>query len=414
MNERLRRILLITGFVVVVLGMFYAIYLIFFKSSGQQGNGNANTSNINGLPVPGNGNINRVSNNNTNGLPTTNTVVTTPDQTANGGPTIVQTMVKNATSSPIVTTSGDLAYYDRPTGKFFRLGPDGITRTLMTDAVYKDVQSISWDPAGSKAVLGFPDGTKIMYDFNSKKQTKLASELDNFTFSPDGNSLASKFLDSKNPDNQWLMVSKPDGTGAQSVEQLGENASKVNTVWSPRADIVATYEKAISANSSEIIFLGQNGENLPSATINGRGFVPNWSPDGNRMLFSTYSEDSDNAPMLSIMDGTTENVGKNIVELDISTRADKCVFSQDNHTVYCAVPYYPVANSGPVPSLGYSVPDNIYAIDLLRGSSTLIAKPVNEQRQLKFTIGKLKLSADESYLYFTDANTDYLDRIALR
>jgi len=409
MSERIRRILLIVAFVLVVVGLFWLIYLVFFRSSPVT-NGNTNTANINGLPPLANGNVNRTPGTNVNTLPLVNT---NPDRFANGGPTVVEPVISTPTSGATVTTGGELAYYDRPSGKFFKIGADGVTKTALTDAVYKEVETVTWDRAGNKAVLTFPDDSKVMYDFVQKRQVTLPRELNEFMFSPDGNQLVSKYLDVKDADNQWLMVTKADGTGAQSVEQLGENARKVTSSWSPNNTVVATYEKSVTSSTSEIIFLGKNGENLPSTQVDGRGFLPNWTPDGTRLLYSVYNEFTDNAHHLYIMDGTAEGLGRNIIDLGLDTRADKCTFSQDNYTVYCAVPYYPVSDSGPVPSLGYSVPDNIYKIDLLRGSTELIASPVDEGRRRRYSIGTMNLNQEESILYFTDVQTGYVNRILL-
>lgn len=414
MNERLRRFLLIAGFILVVAGMVFAIYWVFFRGQPTTpGVKNANTGNINGLPPISNGNTNRTPTGNINGLPLTNTS-TGPSRFANGGATIAEPVTTVPTSGPTVSTNGDLVYYDRPTGKFFRQSSDGTNKSVLTDAVYRDVETITWDPNGTKAVLTFPDDSKVLYDFNQKKQYTLPRELNEFSFSPNGDQLASKYLDAQHPDNQWLMVSRPDGTGAQSIEQLGENARKVTTSWSPNNSVIATFEQSTNASSSEIIFLGKSGENLPSAQVDGRGFIPNWSPDGNRVLYSTYSDVTDNAPHLYLMDGSADRLGQNILDLNLDTRADKCVFSQDNHTVFCAVPYYPVSNSGPQPSLAFSVPDNIYSIDLLRGSATLVARPVDGSQRQRFSMGSIKLSTDESTLYFTDTQTGYLHRLLLR
>lgn len=409
MNERLRRILFIIAFVLVVVGMFWLIYFIFFRSSPVT-NGNTNTANVNGLPPLANGNVNRTPGANVNSVPVVNT---NPDRYANGGPTVVEPVIPTPTAGATVTSGGDLSYYDRPTGKFFKIGADGVSKIALTDAVYREVETVTWNRDGDKAVLTFPDDSKIMYDFAAKKQVTLPRELNEFMFSPNGDQLVSKYLDGKDPDNQWLMVTNADGTNAQSVEQLGENARKVTSSWSPNNTVVATYEKSVTGSTTEIIFLGKNNENLPSAEVDGRGFIPNWTPDGSRILYSVYNEFTDNAHHLYIMDGSPDNLGRNIIDLGLDTRADKCTFSQDNYTVYCAVPYYPVTDSGPVPSLGYSVPDNIYKIDLLRGSTELIASPVDDSRRRRFSIGTMHLNLEESVLYFTDVQTGYVNRILL-
>ncbi len=413
MNERLKRALIITGFVLVVIGMFVVIYFVFFRSTDQL-NGNTNQpGNINGLPNANNGNRNASTGSNVNSLPVTNTSASGPSKYADGGATLVETVVNTPVAGQTVSNTGSLQYYDRQTGKFFQVSADGMSTKVMTDAIYKDLDTVTWDPSGTKAILQFPDGSKVLYNFATKKQSTLPRELDNFSFSPTGSQIVSKYLDAKHLDNQWLMVSNPDGTGSQSVEQLAENADKVIAAWSPNNAVVGTYERSSTSSSSDIIFLGKNNENYPLVTVDGKGFTPNWSPDGSKILYSVYSDDTNNAAHLYIMNGDVNTLGQNIIDLNLNTSANKCAFSQDNYTIYCAVPYYTVENSGPIPSLGYSVPDNLYAIDMLRGTTTLLARPVDEHSLQQYSVGSIRLSGDESAIYFTDANTGKLHRILL-
>jgi Tol biopolymer transport system component len=335
-----------------------------------------------------------------------------PTHIADGGAVLVDTLVPGNAGSIAATNQG-LAYYDEATGQFYVISPDGSTKTLMTDAKYPQVQNIDWAKDGMQAVLTFPDNTKVIYNFATKKQISLPTEYSGFSFSPDGGELVSKYLDASNKDNQWLVVTTNTGTSAQSVEQLGRNADYVTSSWSPNNTVIASYEKATNTDQSEIIFLGKNGENLPSATIPGKGFEPLWSSDGQHILFSAYSSVTNDNPHLYLMNGSSSSLGQNIIDLGLDTWAHKCVFSQNGYTVYCAVPYYLNAGSGPQPSLSSSIPDNIYEINLVRGTSNMIAMPVDSSGAQRFSIGALRLSPDESNLMFLDQQTGSVQRIQL-
>ena len=60
MNPKLKRALLIAGFILVVAGFFFAIWYVFFRPGLPLGNTNRPGGITNGLPTPGNGNVNRV------------------------------------------------------------------------------------------------------------------------------------------------------------------------------------------------------------------------------------------------------------------------------------------------------------------------------------------------------------------
>jgi len=415
MSERLKRILLISGFALVIVGMLFAIYWVFFRPTSTPV-GNVNLGNINGLPGVGNGNVSVLPNQNSSNLPfidTSNTNVGL-SRVADGGATVADTVVAGNAGSIDSGAGRGLQYYDEETGSFFVLSPDGTTRTLMTDAKYPAAEDIAWSPDGQQAVLTFPDNSKIVYDFVKKKQTSLAPELNNFSFDSSGKNLVSKYLDPVDKSNQWLIVSKNDGTSPQSIEPLGENADSVIPAWSPNNQVIATYEDAVSNSQSSVLFLGRNGENLPSVNIQGRGFLPLWSPDGRKVLYSSYSELTNDSPHLYIMDGGTDSLGRNIIDLGLDTWANKCVFSQNGYSIYCAVPYYLRAGSGLQPSLSDDIPDNIYEINLLRGSTRLLARPVDSLGAQRFSIGALRLSADESSLFFLDKQTGSVQRVQLK
>lgn len=416
MNPTIRRALIIAGFVAVTVGWFTVIYLVFFRPGPPLALTNNTNGLVNGLPVPGNGNVNRVVPvGNVNALPNINGTAVGPSAIARGGATTVAEITATASSGlTTLTDQSGLQYYDQATGQFFKLSADGSQKTILTSDTYPGVQTVAWSPNGKQAILAFPDDSKVLYDFQTKKQTTLPKELHDFSFSPQSDQIVSKYLDPTNTDNQWLVISKPDGSQSLTVEQLGANAGSVTTGWSPNNQIVATYQKSTNSDQSDIFFLGNQGQNLPSVTVQGRGLVPTWSPDGRRFLYSTYSSMTDDNPHLYIMNGQPDQLGAGLLDLGLDTRADKCTFSQNGYSIYCAVPYYLNPGSGPQPSLSSTIPDNIYKIDLLTNTSSLIARPVDQHQTQRFSATSMQLSPSEDVLFFTDTRTGTIQSIRLR
>lgn len=416
MNSTLRRAALILGFVGLVIVFGFLIWYIFFRPSGTLVTNNGRVGNINGLPLPQNGNVNRARpGQDVNSLPLVNTTAPEPSTIANGGSTYVTPVTTTPASGLTVNPDGgNLQYYDRETGMFYSLNPDGTTKTPLSDAVYKDVQNITWAPNGKQAILGFPDGAKILYDFTNKRQTTMPSELDDFSFAPQSDQIASKYLDNRDPENQWLVVSKPDGTQPQTAEHLGANADKVTVSWSPNNQIIGMYAKGSGTDQTDLVFLGANDENFPSVTVYGRGFIPSWGPDGRSLLYSIYSPLTSDNPHLYLMNGSPDNLGSNNLDLNLDTRADKCTFSSSGYSIYCAVPYYLNAGSGPQPELSADIPDRIYRIDIRSGTTSLIALPVDDKKAMRYSATNLQVTSDESALFFTDATTGTVQRVQLR
>lgn len=413
-----KKILLGILFVAVAVGFGYLIFRYFFFPPPDNAN-NAN-GNINGV-LPNVNMANRpVANANVNGnlnvnagLPNINGVYVAPSEVASGGYTQAsQVISQSAESVALAGNKKDVVYYDPITGEFRRISADGSSQTLLTQDKYPQAEKVDWSPGRDKAVLSFPDRSKIVYDFNQGKQYSLPKETNEFSFSPAGNQLAYKYQGANEGEN-WLAVSSPDGSGAKVVESLGDYADAVKVDWSPNNQIIASYAKGANANQQEIVFLGGNDENFPSVKVGGMNFQDTWSPAGDKILYSVSSQDTDYNPTLWLMDGTTGNLGGSQQDLGLNTWPSKCAFGS-LEAIYCAVPSYMPSGSDLYPELADTVPDEFYRIDLRTGAKTLLAIPVNASGYGSFTADNVYLSADEELLFFTDKATGRLYKIRLK
>lgn len=415
MSVNLRKILIVFGFIVIVAALGFLIYLFFFSGPiiTPSTNSNINTGEINGnLPISGpyaNGNLAA----NVNGqLPISgninlNTNTDVNQQTSGGKETLAKPLTQTLANDVTLAPNGqDLFYYNPQDGKFYRLGPDG-KLTQLSNEVFHDVSNVYWSPNKNQAILEYPDNYKIVYDFEKQKQiATLPRHWQDFSFSPDGSRFAGKSL-GLDSNNRWLMVANNDGSGAQTVELLGDNADKVQVDWSPNNQMVATYTESKDFDKQTLFFVGQHGENFKSLTIDGRGLQSQWSPQGNRLLYSVYSSDSDYKPTLWLADLQGDNLlGKK--NLTINTWAEKCGF-YDNETVYCAVPQKLESGSGLSPETARTTPDDIYKINLTSG----LVDKLNVSTY-GHSAEKITLSKDGQYLYFTDINDGRLYQINLK
>ncbi len=409
-----RRILLITAFVIGILAIGALLFVVFFRSEEPTPNANTN-ENTNAVLPNLNGNVNRPVGNANVVLPNVNArnvnggaganVNAAPGTVANGGDTQVQTLVTANAMATIVDAKGNIRYYDKTTGQFYRLDANG-NLVLLTQAKFLGADEIVWSAAGDQAILTFPDGSKVSYNFDTKKQATLPKEGQDFSFAPTGGQIAFKY-NASDPNSRYLVIANPDGTGMTPVEALGENGNKVNVLWSPNDQVVATYTPGLNSTTQEVYFVGKNGENFKSAVTDGRGFEGSWSPDGKRMLYSTYSADSSFNPKLHIVDAQGEEVGGNNRSLELQTWSDKCAFTKDSTVLYCAVP-----NVGQLPTgsgiyrdQAASVPDTFYKVDLRTGEQIKLASPVGSDGSRTYSALNVTLSPDGSTLYFTDGPT---------
>lgn len=414
MTEKTKRILLAIGFVLVTLFMAFLLYWVIFRPTL----GPEVIENVNELP-PG----------------------ILPETNVNGGPTVVningqevvipraelpvistvalgdRTLTTELTSNPVtnIDISADgstMRYYEPATGKFLRVNSDG-TITAISDSVFNDVQTVAWSPVKDEAILEFPDGSNIYYNFQTGKQVTLPKEYEEFSYSGTGSSIAFKYMH-VDEERRVLAVANPDGSGARTLEALGDNANKVDVNFSPDGTVAATFREFIDAQRQEVGFIGLNNENFKGMVVEGSGFDASWDPDGEQMVYSVYSTSSRLKPTLWVVDAKGNDIGKNRIDLGVNTWVDKCAFASDGGSVFCGVPKDLPNGAGIVPDLAKQTTDDIYQINLSTGQKTKVAIPVDVNGNESASVESMSVSEDGSTLYYVDALTGRLNKINLK
>lgn len=413
MELRAKKILLIIAFLGSIFLFGFLLWYFFFRAEPTE------ITNVNEVLPPGtfpatgeNVNI-PITNFNINGqFPTANInapvqPTVQPTQTAQGGVTKIQKIVTTPAKDATMSQNGkDMVYYDTSDNYFYKMGPNG-TITKLSDKKFYNVEKTYWAKDASKAIIEYPDQTKIMYDFQKGEQHTIPKHWEEFDFSPNGEEIITKSM-GIDRDTRWLAIANADGSSARRIEPMGDNYAKVNPTWSPTGKIVATYAEASGLETQDVYFIGQNNENFKSAVVEGRGFESAWSPTGSHLLYSVYSSETNYNPTLWITEGDGESIGLGRQPLGLNTWSSKCTFSS-NTKIYCAVPQSLEEGSGLIPEIANSVPDNLYEINLITGTKRMIAIP--EQNA---TMQNIMVSGDGKYLYYTDANTGQISKIDLK
>ncbi len=402
----LKKIGIIIGILVIALIIGYFIYSLFFKAAPTSTpNPVTNTQGGNGLPQAGAGTQNGVAPSSgqlpDQGQNATTQTPNTPANQAVGAATDLGLTVSDLSSA----NSGNVQFLNQADGKFYRLGADG-KPVVLSDQTFTGANSVDWSPTNDKAIIGFPDGSKILYNFTTKQQSTLPKHWEGFAFSPNGDKIVAKSI-GLDPNNRWLVVANPDGTQAKTIEPLGDNAADVISSWSPNNQTIAMDVQGTDYNSKEIVFIGQNGENFKSLTTDGRGFEPKWSPSGSELLYSVYSADNDYKPTLWLTSAQGDSIGANRRQVGLNTWADKCTYS--GASIFCAVPQSLDRGAGLFPEMANTTPDTLYRVDPQTG-----AKSIVNTGSSNFTMKNLSVSSDGTYLYFTDTQTNRLQRIKLQ
>lgn len=404
----LKTISIILGFIMVVLFLGYIIYSVFFREAKKPtGLVNVNGVLVNAGELPlANENVNRPPTANVNAVAQLPVV----SEVAKGGATLTKELVDKSVDA-VTIIGNNLRYYDKETGQFYQISPDGKIKTLLSDELFPDVKEIAWSPDASQAVLTFPDGTNILYNFSNKTQATLPKEFKEIRFSPSGAELGFEYV-TTNPDNNFLGVSKPNGSEIQRVELLGDKSRDVQVSWSPTSQVMATFRKGSGAETQEVYFIGLHGENFKLLNVEGRGFENQWSKSGDQLLYNVRSASTNYNPELWVVDYGADKTGQRPINTGLKTWSSKCAIG--GSAAFCGVPNYLPRGSGLYPELAKDSSDDFYKIDFRTGSKTKLASPVTENRIGSFNAKKVYLSPDESILYFIDNNTGKLHSIKLK
>ena len=412
MSDRVKKIIFIIVFIGITIFLGWLLYTFFINRpavtpaptgeapigglpTAGTGTGREPTVSVGGQLIPA-------------GEVTTTTPPTTVSPTAQGGRTAVSLLTNQPGSGATISADGStLVYYQPSDGKFYRVTADG-TATALSDQVFHNVETINWSSKKDKAILEYPDGANILYNFTTGKQITLPKHWEQFSFAPNNDQIAFKSMP-LDPENRWLAVAKDDGSNIKLIEPLGkEEGAVANIDWSPNNQIIATYSKSEDLERTSLYFLGLNGENFRSTLVEGRDVRPVWSPKGDLIAYSAYASLSDLKPNMWVVVGRPDSLGSNRRNLELNTWADKCTFA-DNTTLYCAVPQYLPRGAGIVPAVADTIPDDFYRVDLNSGSKTLLAVPDGS-----YVADNLIVSGDGRYLYFTERLTGRLAKINLK
>lgn len=333
----MRRTLIITGVVLVILGIGVAIYFIFFAKTSVtttpgvtfpgagQGNGGAGTPSVSGTPT---------------GKPVTIAprLVKISDGPVVPGEVVVNKSGVTASSSPETTVN----YIEKESGNVFSytVGTQALTR--INNKTIPGIQSAAWLPSGATAFVRYLSGA----NFETINTYALSAS------SSDGFFLAQDLTDVAVASTSILtLASGVNGSVASLANTNGTHPVQVFT--SPLSALRISY-----AGKGQYLAFSKPSGQLPGyaflidptghfSRISGPrdGLVALASPLGKWVLVS--STQGTTMQMELINTATNE-----VVPLPLATIADKCVWAADDSVIYCGVPM-----SAPV---GATYPDDWY------------------------------------------------------
>lgn len=400
MSERVKFTLKIVAFLVACILLAFAIYFVFFRSAVTviTSNDDTPTGTAGTLPgsitgTPGGTNAGGT------GATGTGGTALTPSKVASGGATFTTLLTNTMIESPTVTADGTVAYYDPADGKFYTIDADGDVVAL-SQQTFPKAENVTFSAGATAAVIEFPDGSNVVYGFETAKQVTLPSHWEDFAFSGTGTEIAAKSIGS-DESNRALVVTSADGSTTQVLANLGSNDEKVTVNWSPNNSVVGFSATGVNTGGSfgrqEIYLIGPDGSASGALIVDGTSFNAIWATDGKHMLYSVADPNDGYKAALWYADSRGDRAGDSRRKMGIQTTVDKCTFTSAT-IAYCAVPREMPNGGGSNSSLITSY-DDVYKLDVASGNARLVAIPAADTR-----IFSPSVSADGAYFYYTDSS----------
>ncbi len=299
-----------------------------------------------------------------------------------------------------------LLAFDKSQGAFVNIDNQGNVNPL--DAFrFSDVRNVAWSPDRSSAILRQSDGTKTVYNFQTKQRLTLPSSWTEVKFTADNQTVVFKNSSTVN-DGRWLATGNLNNGGITLLRPLGDNSNSVIVSPSPDGTVAGLATIPIDGNSQNLYFIDSQGGISTPVQIQG-GFVQTqWSADGRWLLFSTADTGNQFKPLLWLGAGEGPNRG-NHTQLPLATTASQCAFAKNSTLLVCSVPSGP-----PQPGYGLSegaipnIPHAVMAIDLNSGKLQTIYTPPSPA-----TLTTPVVTADGKTLYITNKTTGLLQSVTL-
>ena len=304
--------------------------------------------------------------------------------------------------SPTINKEGTkLLFYKKDGGGLFSSSFDGTDQQKISNLTILGMTEALWSPTKDRAAIFYLD-QEILKGFlhiGTSSVAILPQETRSFAWSPDGKSLA-YLLSQDNKIN--LIVGDSSGKNAKTVFSTPLLDAKINWVSTDRI----SFQTAPSSLAPGFIFTFFKNSGAFNKVIGPFfGLTSLWSPDGSKVLISTTNSAGKN-----LKAAVGDLNGKALLDLNIKTMADKCVWLNSNE-FYCAVPKNILA-------------ETVWPDEYLRGEinpTDLIVYLNLEKKETReifkeqsFDISDLLVSKNKDYLFFVNRGDGILWALKLK
>jgi len=310
------------------------------------------------------------------------------------------------------TDGQTVKYYSQSNGNVFESdldSPGSTGSNRISSVVLSNLIKALWSPDGNKVIAIFDENglaKKYLYDYNTKISTPLDSKIRWLTWSPNQERVAYQYYDSQTEDNN-ISVANPDGSDWTSVFQT--RIKDLIVEW-PDSSKLAIRTKPSGLAQSIVYTIDLASKDFEKIINETYGLTLLWSPLGNKILYSETDNQGKNLK-LKVLDLEKQTMS----ELNLVTLPEKCVWSQDNRTIFCAVPKS-IPSEAVLPDDYYkkkiTFNDDFYQINLETEQITRIFEAQGIEKA-SYNAKELLLPPLENYILFINQKDGFLYSLAL-
>ncbi len=307
-----------------------------------------------------------------------------------------------------ILDNSHIAYFNERALKRASLGGGG-EEVLIKDLPGKIIKAV-WAPDRTQVLVLFDMETEQRWQLVNLKDSSVTPLKQGIT-SPTWSNLSERiyyFYTDPVQNKISLDTAKPDGSAWKQLSFVSLTNAFLSTV--PSSTLLSFWNKPSALQETSLYTLPVSGD-LPKKIFSGKfGADYLWSPDGSKVLISNTLAKGGT----SIRLGTANQNGGEFQTLQAPTFVSKTVWSEDNNTIYYALPLSMPENAV-LPDDYYSRPiqtkDSFWKMDVETGKSNRIIEP--QEIGNGYDASGLFLSKNEDFLYFTDRTSNQLLRIKL-
>jgi len=237
---------------------------------------------------------------------------------------------QEAVLDPVIN-SQKVNYYLANNGNVYESNFDGSGSVQLSTDTLTNLSGVLWSPDKDKTIHIFNDNgiiKKYFYDFRTKQSTRLSQNIGYISWAPNEDRIVYQYLGPTGEDS--ISISNPDGLDWTNIFQT--RMKDLIVKW-PSSNKVTLTTKPSGLTQGAAYTLNLTNNDFQKVIESTYGLTVLWSPQANKILFSETDHQGKNLK-LKIAD-----LGQSTTsQLDITTLSEKCVWSTDNQTVFCAVP----------------------------------------------------------------------------